>query len=492
MAQKLIHKNLNDGLQTEKGYPENQRFSGRTAMKILVIEDELSVRLGISCTLEGDGYKIAASDNGNDGIRLFEKEGFDVVVTDLRLPGADGIEVLKAVKKISPDTGVIVITAFADVKTAVEAMREGAYDYISKPFDPDELLIVIDRFIKHRGLEIENVRLKEEIAEYKQFQHIVGKSPAMLTIFEKIDVVAKTDSSVMIYGESGTGKELVANAIHNLSPRKDKPFIKINCAAIPETLLESELFGHEKGAFTGAAQRRKGKFEIANGGTIFFDEIGDMPLSLQAKLLRILESHTFERLGGNELLTVDVRTIYATRKSLRDEIKTGKFREDLYYRINVLPITLPPLRERREDIPLLLCHFLKMFGKKIGKTDLTAVSPAAMKKLVDYDYPGNVRELRHAIEMAVTFCRGTVIDSCCLPVEIRGTETNQDAIILTCDSLSLMERVKAFEKEIIVHVLEDTGGKKKEAAKKLGISRETLWRKLKEHGFPVSASDLED
>ncbi|PIX87257.1 MAG: two-component system response regulator, partial [Nitrospirae bacterium CG_4_10_14_3_um_filter_44_29] len=348
-------------------------------MKILVIEDEFSIRLGISCTLEGAGYKVMSAENGIEGIKLFEKEHFDIVITDLKLPGADGIEVLKSVRDISHDAGVIIITAFADVKTAVEAMKEGAYDYISKPFDPAELLIVLDRFIKHRGLELENIRLKEEVKDKKQFERIIGVSPVMQTIFEKISVIAKTDSSVMIYGESGTGKELVANAIHNLSPRKDKPFIKINCAAIPETLLESELFGHEKGAFTGAAQRRKGKFESADGGTIFFDEVGDMPLSLQAKLLRVLESHTFERLGGNESLTVDVRTICATRKNLKDEVKADKFREDLYYRVNVLPVTLPLLRERKEDIPLLAEHFIELFSKKTGKTNLT-LSPAAMDR----------------------------------------------------------------------------------------------------------------
>ncbi|MEW6739692.1 MAG: sigma-54-dependent transcriptional regulator [Nitrospirota bacterium] len=480
MAQKLIKESLKD-----------RRFSEARAMKILVIEDELSVRLGISCTLEGAGYKVVSAENGMEGMRLFEKESFDVVVTDLRLPGADGIEVLKAVKNIAQDTGVIVITAFADVKTAVEAMREGAYDYISKPFDPAELLIVLDRFIKHRGLELENIRLKEEVREKKQFERIIGISPVMQELFEKIDVIAKTDSSVMIYGESGTGKELVANAIHNLSARKDKPFVKINCAAIPETLLESELFGHEKGAFTGAIQRRKGKFEAADGGTIFLDEIGDMPISLQAKLLRVLENHTFERLGGNESLSVNVRIIYATRKNLKEEVKADKFREDLYYRINVLPITLPPLRERKEDVPLLVEHFVKTFGKETGKDSLT-VSPSAMERLMAYDYPGNVRELKHAIEMAVTFCRGNMIEPCCLPVEIRGNEINQGIAILPCKDLPLTERVKAFEREIIAHILEETSGKKKEAAKKLGISRETLWRKLKEHGFPVSAIDSED
>ena len=456
-------------------------------IKVLLIEDELSVRLGITYTLEGARYVVKTVENGADGIRLFENEDFDIVITDLRLPGPDGIEILKFVKSISPDTGVIVVTAFADVKTAVEAMKEGAYDYISKPFDPEELLIVLDRFIKHRGLELENIRLKEEIKEKKQFESIVGVSPVMQAIFEKIGVIAKTDSSVMIYGESGTGKELVANAIHNLSPRKDKPFIKINCAAIPETLLESEMFGHEKGTFTGATQRRKGKFESADGGTIFFDEIGDMPLSLQAKLLRVLESHTFERLGGNESLTVNVRTICATRKNLKDDVKANKFREDLYYRINVLPITLPPLRERKEDIPLLIEHFIEIFSKKAGRTSPT-LSPAAINRIMMYEYPGNVRELRHAVEMAVTYCKGDIIGFNCLPAELKGNEI--DRAILTREDLSLTERMRAFEKEIIAYALEETSGRKKEAAKKLKISRETLWRKLREYDFPVS--DLEE
>jgi DNA-binding NtrC family response regulator len=460
-------------------------------MKILIIEDEPSVRVGLSFTLESKGHKITTAENGLDGIRIFEREGFDIVISDLRLPGADGIEVLKSIKNISPDTGVIIMTAFADVKNAVEAMREGAYDYISKPFEPDELLIVIDRFIKHKGLELENIRLKEEIRERERFQHIIGTSPAMQRIFETIEVIAKTDSSVIIYGESGTGKELVANALHNLSPRKDKPFIKINCAAIPETLLESELFGHEKGAFTGAVQRRKGKFEAASGGTIFLDEIGDMPLALQAKLLRVLESHTFERLGGNESLTIDVRVIYATRKNLKDEVKANRFREDLFYRLNVLPITLPPLRDRKEDIPLLVNHFLKMFGEKLEKSDL-AVTPGTMDMFMEYDYPGNVRELKHSVEMAATLCKGTKIERWCLPAEIRGDGETPDAVISVFDDLPLTERVKTFEREAIRRVLEETHGKKKEAAKKLGISRETLWRKLKEHGFPVSPSDLEE
>lgn len=476
MAQKLLKQIYKDGLKMRQ-------------MKILIVEDDPGVRLGLSFTLESNGYRIATAENGIEGIKLFEDEGFDIVITDLRLPGADGIKVLKSIRNISPDTGVIIITAFADVKNAVEAMKEGAYDYISKPFDSDELLIVIERFIKYRGIELENIRLKEELKEKKQFQQIVGVSPAMQRIFEIIETVAKTESSVLIYGESGTGKELVANAVYNLSSRKDKPFVKINCAAIPETLLESELFGYEKGAFTGATQRKKGKFEAADGGTIFFDEISEMALSLQAKMLRAIEDHTFERVGGNESIHVDVRTLYATSKNLKEEVKAGKFREDLYYRINVLPITLPPLRERKEDIPVLVEYFLKIFSKKIGKEGFT-VSPASMEGLLSYDYPGNVRELKHAIETVVTLCRGNTIESCCLPPEIRGVEIKHVSLI--CDNLPLTDRVKAFEKEIIAHVLEETDGRKKEAAKILGISRETLWRKLREYRFLESTIDLEE
>lgn len=476
MAQKLINKFSKDKVHMDK-------------IKILVIEDEPSMRLGLAHSLTTKGYKVKTAENGAEGIRLFEGESFDIVITDLRLPNSNGIEVLKSTKNISPETGVILITAFAEVKTAIQAMKEGAFDYLSKPFTPDELLIVVERFLRYRGIELENIRLKEEIGGRKHFEHIVGISPAMRTIFETIEVVAKTDSSVMIYGESGTGKELVANAIHNLSPRRDNPFLKINCAAIPETLLESELFGHEKGAFTGAIHRRKGKFEMAHGGTIFFDEIGDMPPTLQAKLLRVLEDHTFERVGGNEAITVDVRTLYATRRNLKEEIKAGRFREDLYYRLNVLPITLPPLRERKEDIPLLVEHFLKIFCRKTGKTDLV-ITPAAMERLAAYDYPGNARELEHAIEMAVTLCKGQRIEPCCLPLEIRGTKGDHDIMTLTCDDLSLTESVKAFEKKLITNTLEETGGRKKEAARRLGISRKVLWRKLKEYG--LSVSELED
>jgi DNA-binding NtrC family response regulator len=458
--------------------------------KILIIEDERSLRLGLAHALKAGGYAVKSAGNGAEGLKLAATESFDAVVTDLRLPDNDGLEILKAVRNASPDTGVIVMTAFAEIKTAVEAMREGAYDYISKPFDPDELLMVIERFLKHRELESENIRLKEAVRECRQFEDIVGDAPAMRHVFDKISVVAKTDSAVMIYGESGTGKELVANAIHNLSPRRDKAFIKINCAAIPETLLEAELFGHEKGAFTGAVQRRKGKFEAADRGTIFLDEVGDMPLALQSKLLRVVENQTFERLGGNEPLTVNVRTIFATGRNLKEEVDAGRFRKDLYYRLNVLPITMPPLRDRREDIPLLVYHFMDVFGEKLGKTGFV-VTPAAMDILLTYDYPGNVRELKHAVEMVATFCKGNMIEPSCLPLEMRGVSVCAGPGTAVPEGLPVTEKVKAFERDLIARALEETGGRKKETAKKLGISRGTLWRKLKEHGFPVSDSEIE-
>jgi DNA-binding NtrC family response regulator len=459
--------------------------------RILLIEDERSMRIGLLHALKADGYKVKATASGQEGVNLIAADEFDLVITDLRLPDMDGIQVLKTVMEVAPDTGVIIITGFADVKTAVKAMREGAYDYLAKPFDPDELLLVIGRFVKHRELESENVRLKEELGEFKHFEQIVGNSPSMRSVFERIAIVAKTDSSVMIYGESGTGKELAANALHNLSPRKDKSFVKLNCAAIPDTLIESELFGHEKGSFTGAIQRRKGKFEVADGGTIFLDEIGDLPLALQAKLLRVLENRTFERLGGNEPITVDVRTIYATSRNLKEEVKAGRFREDLYYRLNVMPMTLPPLRERKEDIPLLVNHFLDLYAKKIGRSGLT-VSSAAMDRFLSYAFPGNVRELKHAVEMAAMFCGGSVIDPRCLPNEIRGEEFEQSLSKADGDDLPVTERVRAFERELITQALQESEGKKQETARKLGISRGTLWRKLKEHGFPADDSDPDE
>jgi len=447
-------------------------------LKILVIEDEPSMRIGLACTLENAGYQVVSEESGHAGLDEYEKGTFDLVITDLRLPDINGIEILRTVKRRRSETGVIVITAYAEVKTAVEAMRAGAVDYISKPFEADELLLIIERFIKQRNLEKENIFLKKALRNHERFRKIVGRSPRMQKIFETIETVSQTDSSVIIYGESGTGKDLVADAIHRLSERRDGPYIKINCAAIPETLIESELFGHEKGAFTGAVQRRKGKFEIADGGTIFLDEIGEIPFPLQSKILRVLEDHAFERVGGNETIKVNVRIVLATKRKLRADVEAGRFREDLFYRINVLPVTLPPLRERREDIPLLLDHFLKYFSHKIGK-EPPSLSPEATAKLFAYDYPGNVRELKHAMEMAVIFCKNQSIGVSCLPEEIRGSAPKSMDFVPISGDLPLADRVKACEREIISRALVESRGEKTKTARKLGISRETLWRKLK-------------
>lgn len=450
--------------------------------KILIVEDELSMRLGLAFSLEAAGYAVTVAETGDEGIGRIGKERFDVVVTDMRLPGADGLEVLRTARRTRPDSGVIVITGYADVQTAVEAMKLGAFDYIAKPFEPAHLLALVERFLSRTVPAEESERLREEVAEHQRFEEIVSSSPSMLSVFNLIQMAAKTDSSVIIYGESGTGKELVANAIHNRSPRRDKPFIKVNCAAIPENLLEAEMCGYEKGAFTGALQRKKGKLEVADGGTFFFDEIGDMPLSLQAKLLRVLESRSFERVGGTEPVKVDIRFIFATMRRLPEEIRKGRFREDLYYRINVLPITLPPLRERPEDIPLLLHFFVAHFCRKQGRQVLD-IAPEAMVLLRSYPFPGNVRELKHAMEMAVTFCSDNVITPFCLPGEIRE---NAPAVQVPWGEAGALEsRRKETERQAILDVLKKTGGRKMAAAKALGISRETLWRKLKEYNIEI-------
>ena len=450
--------------------------------KILIIEDEPTMRLGMSHFLSSSGYAVKPCEDGADGLAAIEKGDFDIIITDLKLPKYDGLSILNHAKKISPETGVIIITAYAEVKTAVQAIKDGAFDYIAKPFSNEELLITIERFMKFRSLEAELSRLRESVTEKIGFENIIGVSPAMKDVFDRISSIAKTDVPVLIQGESGTGKELVANAIHNLSLRKDKPCIKINCAAIPENLFESELFGHEKGAFTGAAEVRKGRFETANGGCIFFDEIGDMPMGLQAKLLRVIEDHTVTRLGGNEPVKVDVRGIYATSKNLKDCIAAGKFREDLFYRINVVPIIIPPLRERKEDIPYLIEHFLKYFGEKYAKPELK-VAPSAYNALLSYQYPGNVRELKHAIERSILLSKNGLIDLKTLPDEFSAQGIGCAQFNNLPVNTPLQKGVVFLERQMIMNALKESGGKKIEAARKLGISRKVLWKKLKEYSI---------
>lgn len=452
--------------------------------RILIIEDEPSMRLGMSHFLSSSGFAVKPCEDGAEGISAIEKENFDLVITDLKLPKYDGLTILKHVKATTPETGVIIMTAYAEIKTAVQAIKDGAFDYIAKPFSNEELLITIERFMKFRNLEAELSRLKESVSERLGFENLIGVSPSMKDVFDRISAIAKTDVPVLIQGESGTGKELVANAIHNLSLRKDKPCTKINCAAIPENLFESELFGHEKGAFTGATEVRKGKFEITDGGSIFFDEIGDMPLGLQAKFLRVIEDHTVTRLGSNEPIKIDVRGIYVTSKNLKDCIALGTFREDLFYRINVVPIIIPPLRKRKEDIPYLVEHFLKYFCEKYAKPELR-VAPSAYEALMSHNYPGNVRELKHTIERAVLLSKNGLIDLKNLPDEFLGPKTEN---ILPADNLSLQENVMSIEKQLIINALKESSGKKIEAARKLGISRKVLWKKLKEYSIDTMSS----
>jgi len=444
---------------------------------ILIIEDEPSMRLGMSHALSSAGYAVKTCEDGAEGMSTVEKERFDLVITDLKLPHHDGLEILNRIRAVSPDTGVIIMTAHAEVRTAVQAIKDGAFDYIAKPFSNEELMITIDRFLNFRNLEREIHRLRSSLGEKTGFENLIGTSREMRDVFDRIESVAGTDVPVLIQGESGTGKELVANAIHNLGRRKNRPYIKINCAAIPESLFESELFGHEKGTFTGATETRKGKFEVANSGTIFFDEIGEMPLGLQAKLLRVIEEHAVTRLGGDEPIGIDARGIYATSKNLRAVIRTGGFREDLYYRIHVVPIVIPPLRERKEDIPYLIEHFIRHFGETFSKAGL-GIAPSAYEALLSYSYPGNVRELKHAVERAVLLSKNGLIEMKDLPEEFSGLSKGEQGP--ETGEGTLQSRVDTLEREMIVSALKECHGKKIEASKKLGISRKVLWKKIKE------------
>jgi DNA-binding NtrC family response regulator len=448
-------------------------------MNILIVEDDPIMMLGMIHFLRSQGYTVTECTDGEEGIKALEKKSFDLVITDLNLPKKDGVEILRKARGLSNRPGVIIITAFADVKTAVQAIKEGAFDYLAKPFSNEELQITIERFFKFRKLENEVTHLRETLKKKGGQGDLIGVSPMMRDVCDRISSVAGTDVPVLILGESGTGKELVANAVHESSMRSSKPLIKINCAAIPENLFESELFGHEKGAFTGAAETRKGKFEFADGGTIFLDEIADIPLVLQPKLLRVLEDQMVTRLGGNVPLKVDVRSVYSTSKNLKELVAEGKFREDLFYRINVVPVMLPPLRQRKEDIPYIIDNFLDIFREKFNKPDVV-ISQPAYDVLLSYNYPGNVRELKHAIERGVVLSKDGVIEVSNLPDEIAGTSPVTPCVK---GNLSLEQGIRCFERQKISLALTESGGKKMEAARSLGISRKVLWKKMKEYNL---------
>jgi len=447
-------------------------------VKILVVDDEAIVRESLGDWLKDVGYRVFTAENGHKALEVIEKEKPGIMIADLVMPGMDGIELMKRAKAQQPGIEVIIITAYASIPTAITAMKEGAYDYIEKPFCPERAELLVKKLAEHQELVKENLSLRQRLEDRYRFENIIAKSSKMQRVIEIIKVVAKSNATVLITGESGTGKELVARAIHSQSHRRNKPFVAVSCAALPESLLESELFGHEKGSFTGAYAQKKGKFEFANGGTLFLDEVGEMSANIQVHLLRVLEEKEFARVGGNEPIRVDVRVISATNKDLRKAIEKQEFREDLYYRLNVVNIELPPLRERKEDVPLLAEHFLHKFAMENQK-EITGFSPESMEIVLDYDWPGNVRELENAIERAVILAKDSLITVADLPQE------NLSQVRLA----STGKNLKEVERNHVLNVLRETGGNYSEAARILGISRMTLYNKAREYGFDVKKID---
>lgn len=442
---------------------------------ILIIDDEKNIREGLSAALELDGYSVKLAANGAEGLTLIEKGDIDLVITDLRMPGISGEEVLAKVRGESPGIPVIVLTGHGSIDTAVDAMRNGAYDFLTKPLSLDRLSLIVKRALAGRELEIRHSSLQQELDAKASFESIIGKSAEMQRIFQMVRKAADSKASVLITGESGTGKELIANALHNLSPRKNHPFIKVHCAALSETLLESELFGHEKGAFTGAAARKRGRFELANTGTIFLDEIGEINQNVQIKILRVLQDKRFERVGGEDTLEVDVRVIAATNRNLEEEIAQGRFREDLFYRLNVVHIQVPPLRDRKDDIPLMLNAFLDEFNRENNKS-ITGFDARSRSALYKYDWPGNIRQLRNCVESAVVMCSGNEITLEDLPPTVRGAAESN--VIQVPVGISMAEA----EKIIIQQNLASNQGNKSKTADILGIGRKTLHRKLEGYG----------
>jgi two-component system response regulator AtoC len=441
-------------------------------VKVLIVDDEAIIRDALSDWLKDIGYQVFTAENGHKALEVIEKEKPGIMIADLVMPGMDGIELMKRAKAQQPNIEVIIITAYASIPTAITAMKEGAYDYIEKPFCPERAELLVKKLAEHRELIEENLSLRQKLEDRYRFENIIAKSSKMQRVIEVIRVVAKSNATILITGESGTGKELVARAIHSQSDRRSKPFVAVSCAALPESLLESELFGHEKGSFTGAHAQKKGKFEFANGGTLFLDEIGEMSANIQVHLLRVLEEKEFTRVGGNEPIRVDVRVISATNRDLRKAIENQEFREDLYYRLNVVNIELPPLRERKEDIPLLAEHFLHKFAVE-NRKEVTAFSPEVIKSLLAYDWPGNIRELENAIERAIILSRNSSITTADLP---------QENVSLV-GSASIGKNLKEVEKIHILNVLRETGENYSEAARILGVSRMTLYNKAKEYGL---------
>ncbi len=447
--------------------------------KVLIVDDDASHRRMLEAVLTAEGYSVTHAEDGRQAVSAVEDRFYDLILMDVRMSRMSGIEALKEIKEISPGIPIIIMTAYASVGSAVDALKAGAYDYLTKPLDIDELKILIEKAFQFRRLEQENRYLKERIGDRFDFSNIIGRSDPMKRLFETVSLVAPTEATVLIVGESGTGKELIANAIHQNSPRRDKPFVTVNCAALPETLLESELFGHEKGAFTGATRRKQGRFRQAHTGSIFLDEIAETSAATQPKLLRVLQEQTFEPLGGSQTVKVDIRVIAATNRNLETEIEAGRFREDLFYRVNVVTLPIPPLRNRREDILLLSDHFLKIYAEK-NRRLIKGFAPRATDLLMRYSWPGNVRELENAVERAAILARGDVITPEDLPEALK--DPDEDARSFQSPIFRPGTSLKEMEKEMILQTLQDTHGNRTRTAEILGISRRTLQMKLKAYG----------
>ncbi|MBI1894267.1 MAG: sigma-54-dependent Fis family transcriptional regulator [Candidatus Rokubacteria bacterium] len=453
------------------------------AAKILIVDDEPSLREYLAIALEREGYEVGKAESGEEARRLLEEDAYDLALVDLRMPGADGLEVLRRAKSVDPTLMVVMMTAYSTVETAVEAMKEGAFDYLIKPFKTEVLKVQIRRALEHRALHRENVWLRREVETKYRFENIVGKSPKMQELFETIVRVAGSRATVLVVGERGTGKELVARAIHFNSPRKGGPFVPLNCSAIPQELMESELFGHVKGAFTGAVASREGVFELAHGGTLFLDEISEIPLTLQAKLLRVIQEREFRRVGGTKEIRVDVRIISATNRNLTEAVAKGSFRDDLFDRLNVVQLNVPPLRDRAEDIPLLVYHFLQRFSSEVERP-IKLVAPEALALLEAYQWPGNVRELENLIERAVTLARSDRIDVADLPESILRSSQHQPVPIeLPSGGISIERVVAAVERSLLEQALRRTGGIQTKAAELLGCSLRSFRYLVKKYGI---------
>lgn len=460
--------------------------------RILVVDDEESIREFLEIMLKKEGYEVTLAEDGQKAKDLLTKKTFDMIISDLQMPHVTGIELLKHVKESYPDTVFMLITAFGTTETAVEAMKMGAYDYLTKPFKIDEVRLNIQNALRSKNLEVENRSLKKELVKEYSFQSMIGNSTAMHIIFDMVKRVSQTPTNVLITGESGTGKEVVAKAIHYNGPLKDRPFVTVNCGAIPENLMESEMFGHKKGSFTGAVSDKSGLFEVADTGTLFLDEVGELPLSIQVKLLRAIQERVIRRVGATDDHKVDVRIIAATNRNLEDMVQKGSFRQDLFYRLNVINIKTPSLRERRDDIPLLANHFLKKYNERLGK-NIGAISAEAMEILKKYDYPGNVRELENMIERTVALEGGATILPESLPPMVNTSSgrkmASSNEIEMGDDGVDLDKVMGQIEKELLIKAIHSAGGVKKRAAKLLHISFRSMRYRIEKYNLGVVGDD---